>query len=104
DTIYVLRHSPLMAREKVYSEVLNLRVDEPLSQEVKRIAEQHETSESDAARRLLAWGVEAHRAMEARRLLRPYDAPEPDFPQRMRITVHWEDFDPAEDDDFGVSW
>jgi hypothetical protein len=42
--------------------------------------------------------------MEARRLLRPYDAPEPDFPQRMRITVLWEDFDPAEDDDFGVSW
>ena len=93
-----------MAKEKVFSEVLNLRVDEALSGEVKRIAGQHETTDSDAARRLLGWGVEAHRAMEARRLLRAYDAPAPEFPQRMRITVQWEEFDPAEDDDYGVSW
>lgn len=88
----------------MFSEVLNLRVDEALSGEVKRIAGQHGTTDSDAARRLLAWGVEAHRAMEARRLLRAYDAPPPEFPQRMRITVQWEEFDPSEDDDFGVSW
>jgi len=93
-----------MAKEKVYSEVLNLRVEEVLSQEIKRIAGQHQTSESDAARRLLAWGVEAHRAMEARELLRPYDAAEPELPQRMKITVVWEDFDPQYESDFGVSW
>jgi hypothetical protein len=93
-----------MAKEKLYSEVLNLRVDEALSGEIKRIAIQHETSESDAARRLLAWGVEAHRAKEARDLLQPHDAPRPDWPQRMRITVVWEDFDPEHDRDYGVSW
>jgi hypothetical protein len=93
-----------MAKEKVFSEVLNLRVDEPLSREVKRIAGQHETSDSDAARRLLAWGVIAHRAMEAHRLLAPYDVEEDWPPERMRITIRYEPFDPTEDDDFGVSW
>ncbi len=94
-----------MAKEKVYSEVLNLRVDAALSREVKRIGAQHETSDSDAARRLLAWGVEAHRAMEARELLRAYDAPESDFPTRMRISVRWEEIDPEDfDDDHGVVW
>jgi hypothetical protein len=63
------------------------------------------TSESDAARRLLAWGVEAHRAMEARELLRPYDAPQPEDPVRMRISVTWEEFDPENvDGDYGVRW
>ncbi|HEU5371301.1 MAG TPA: hypothetical protein VFU51_02810 [Gaiellaceae bacterium] len=93
-----------MAREKTYSEVLNLRVEEALSQEVKRIAGQHETSDSDAARRLLAWGVEAHRAMEAHRLLQRYDAEESHIPLRMKITVRYEPFEPEYDDDYGVSW
>jgi len=94
-----------MAKEKIFDQVLNLRVDKALSDEVKRIAGQHDTSDSDAARRLLAWGVEAHRAMEARQLLRPYDAPEPEWPLRMRIKVEWEVFDPADgDNDYGVSW
>ena len=94
-----------MAKEKVYSEVLNLRIDTALDREIKRIAGQHGASESDAARRLLAWGVETHRAMEARDLQRAYDAPEPDFPVRMRILVTWEEIDPGEfDGDYGVVW
>jgi hypothetical protein len=85
----------LMAKEKTYSEVLNLRVDEPLSQEIKRIAAQRETSESDTARMLLGWGVEAHRKMEAKTLMRPYDYEEPDF-TRVVIDVHWEQYDPED--------
>lgn len=83
-----------MAKEKTYSQVLNLRVDEPLSRELKRIASARETSESEIARMLLGWGVEAHRNMEAKELLRPYDAEDPDWPMRMRVEVRWEAFDP----------
>ncbi len=86
-----------MAKEKTYSEVLNLRVDEPLAKEIKRIAGQKEASESEVARMLLGWGVEAHRSMEAKELLRPYDAKLSDEPQRMRVTVVWEDVDPDEE-------
>lgn len=80
-----------MAKEKVYSEVLNLRIDEPLSQEIKRIAAQRESSESDTARMLLGWGVEAHRNMEGKKLMRPYDAPAPEG--RLVIDVYWEDIE-----------
>lgn len=89
-------HDAFMPKEKTYSEVLNLRVDEPLDAEIKRIARQRDKSESETARMLLAWGVEAHRSMEAKILLRPYDEQEPDWPQQMRITVEWIDFDPEE--------
>ncbi len=105
DRAAVTRHTRHMAKEKVYSEVLNLRIDPALSSEVKRIAAAHETTESDAARRLLVWGVEAHRAVEASELLRRYDAPEPDFPTRMRVSVFREEVDPAEwDGDPGLVW
>jgi hypothetical protein len=82
-----------MAKEKIFSEVLNIRVDKPLAEEIERIAHQRETSESDVARMLLAWGVEAHRSMEAQQLLRPYDASPPEGPARMRVTVVWEEVD-----------
>jgi hypothetical protein len=85
-----------MAKEKTYTEVLNLRVDRALSQEIKRIASQRETSESDIARMLLGWGVEAHRNMEAKLLLRPYDY-EPATPfERPVIEVRWEQYDPED--------
>lgn len=83
-----------MARKTLYSEVLNLRVDEALSSELKRIAATRGVSESEVARMLLGWGVEGHRNMEAKELLRPYDATEPEWPQRMRVEVRWESFDP----------
>jgi hypothetical protein len=85
-----------MARERTYTEVLNLRIDEPLNREIERIAAQRGQSASDTARMLLGWGVRAHRAMEARLLMRPYDYEEPTFPQRMVIDVHWEEIDPDE--------
>ena len=82
-----------MARKPAYPEVLNLRIDEALSREIKRIAAQGEKSDSDVARMLLGWGVEAHRNMEAKVLMRPYDYEEPDF-TRMVVDVRWEQHEP----------
>jgi hypothetical protein len=84
-----------MAKEKTYTEVLNLRIDPALSREIQRIAAQRETSDSDVARMLLGWGVEAHRRMEAKVLMRPYDYQGPEF-ERMVIDVRWEEFDPED--------
>ena len=83
-----------MAKEKVYSEVLNLRLDKAMSAEIKRIAEQRGESESECARRLLDWGIMAHRDMEAQQLRRPYDAEPPEFPLRLIVGAQWEVFDP----------
>jgi hypothetical protein len=44
---------------------------------------------------LLGWGVEAHRKMEAKTLMRPYDYEEPDF-TRVVIDVRWEQYDPED--------
>jgi hypothetical protein len=84
-----------MARKVAYPEVLNLRIDEALSREIKRIAKQRGESESVVARMLLGWGVEAHRRMEGKLLMRPYDYEEPDY-TRMVIDVRWEQYDPED--------
>jgi hypothetical protein len=81
-----------MAKEKVYSEVLNLRIDEAMSQEIKRIAIQREQPESETARMLIDWGIEAHRAREAALLRLRYDAgpPEDRFgPMALVVTAEW---------------
>jgi hypothetical protein len=88
-----------MALERTYSEVLNLRIDAPLASEIKRIAAQRGSSESDTARLLLTWGVEAHRAMEAKQLLRRYDAAPINEPVRMVIDVRWEQYDEWDEQD-----
>jgi len=86
-----------MAREKTYSDVLNLRIEPALAREIKRIAEKRGASESDTARLLLTWGVEAHRAMEAKELLRRYDAEPVNENLRMVIDVRWETHDEWEE-------
>jgi hypothetical protein len=63
-----------MAREKNYSETLNLRIDPALAREIERIAKRRGVSDSEAARSLLALGVDADRTIEAAWLRRPYDA------------------------------
>lgn len=81
-----------MAKEKVYSEVLNLRVDEAMSAEIKRIATQEGSPESETARSLMAWGITAHRAREAALLRRPFDAgpPHDQFgPMALVVTAEW---------------
>jgi hypothetical protein len=82
-----------MAKEKVYSEVLNLRVDEAMSAEIKRIAAQREQPESEIARMLIDWGIEAHRAREAALLRRRYDAGPPvdeyGEPMELEVVAQW---------------
>ena len=70
-----------------------------MSREISGSLFEHENLESDTARTLLGWGIEAHRDMEAKELLRPYDAGErrgKDFPLEMRVGVRWEEMDPYE--------
>ena len=81
-----------MAREKTYSETLNLRIDPALAREITRIAKKRGTSESETARSLLSLGVDADRKIEAALLMRPYDAEDGDLIPI--LGVHWEEFDP----------
>lgn len=84
-----------MAKEKVFSEVLNLRVDEAMSREIKRIAAQRSEPESETARMLIDWGIEAHRAREAALLSRRYDEGTPENrhgePLKLEIVAQWVD-------------
>src|SRR3954469_17399052 len=53
-------------------DVLNIRVDAALAAEVDRVAAVLGTSASDAARKLLQYGIEVARKLEADDLMRPY--------------------------------
>jgi len=89
-----------MAKEKVYSEVLNLRTDEAMRREIKRIAAQENQAESEAARQLIDWGIEAYRAREVARLRLPYDVETPvgehGDPMRLEVVARWVEYDPTE--------
>ncbi len=84
-----------MAKEKVFSEVLNLRIDEAMSREVKRIAGVVGQPESETARMLIDWGIEAHRAKEAALLRLRYDTDAENMtdqygvPLVLRIVAEW---------------
>jgi len=84
---------PRMAKEKVYSEVLNLRIDDAMSQEIKRIAAQQGKPESETARSLIDWGIEAHRAREVALLRRRYDAGPPQTERgdqmELQVVAQW---------------
>jgi hypothetical protein len=71
-----------MTRERKLKEVLNVRLDEPLARELRRIAGSRGSSESDVARRLLGFGIEVERRLEAARLSDrwEWERPEPDHP------------------------
>jgi hypothetical protein len=87
-----------MAKEKVYSEVLNLRVDEPMRDEIKRIAAQEGKPESETARSLIDWGIQARRAREIALLQRPYDAGPPEDehgePMYLDVIAVWKQHNP----------
>jgi hypothetical protein len=93
-----------MAKEKVFSEVLNLRVDEAMSKEIKRIAKQTEQAESETARSLIAWGIQAHRAREIAVLELPYDMGDSGpfdrhgDPLTLRVVARWEPWAPWDED------
>jgi hypothetical protein len=85
--------------QKIFSEVLNLRIDEAMSREVKRIAKQGDQPESETARALIAWGIEAHRAREVALLELPYDMGNDPVdrhgePLVLRVVARWEPWAP----------
>lgn len=92
-----------MAKEKTYSEVLNLRIDEAMSREIKRIAKQSDQAESETARSLIAWGIDAHRAREIAMLELPYDMGDNPVdrhgdPLRLRVVARWEPWAPWDEE------
>lgn len=71
-----------MTRERKLREVLNVRLDEPLARELRRIAGARGTTESEVARGLLSYGIEVSRRLESQNLSEPWawEKPLPDDP------------------------
>jgi hypothetical protein len=63
-----------MTRQKRLKEVLNVRLDVPLAQEIRRIATSRGTTESEVARDLLSYGANVARQLEADRLSESYES------------------------------
>jgi hypothetical protein len=63
-----------MTRTKKLREVLNVRLDQPLAKEIRRIALDRGSTESEVARLLLSYGVEVQRRLDAQRFSRSYHA------------------------------
>lgn len=61
-----------MTTGKKLRDVLNVRLDENLAREIRRIAATREQSESEVARWLLGYGIEVSRRLEATRLSEPF--------------------------------
>jgi hypothetical protein len=101
DSDDVIHHDQAMAKEKVYSEVLNVRVDEAMSNEIKRIANQGGSADSETARMLIEWGIEAHRAREVAKLKLRYDVDAPHDrhgdPLVLTVEARWVPADDWED-------
>jgi hypothetical protein len=61
-----------MTPARKLSEVLNVRLDQPLAREIGRIAGTQGRSESEVARDLLRYGIEVQRRLEAGHLAKPF--------------------------------
>jgi hypothetical protein len=79
-------------KKQSLSGVLNIRVDEALSREVDRIAKVEETSASEAARKLIGFGVEVQRQVEASYLRLPYTLDREKTDGRIVITAEWKPY------------
>lgn len=76
-------------KKQSLSGVLNLRVDDALSREIDRIALVEGTSASEAARKLLGYGVEVQRQIEASYLRLPYSLDREQASGRVVIEAAW---------------
>jgi hypothetical protein len=83
-------------KKQSLSGVLNLRVDEALSTEIERIAKVEGLSASEAARKLLGYGVEVQRQVEASFLRLPYDTDTSPGKGRIAIEAGWKRWTPRE--------
>jgi hypothetical protein len=81
-----------VTRERKLREVLNVRLNEPLAREIRRIATVQGKTESEVARTLLSYGAEVERRLEAQRLRQHYAAPEDRRPGALIIEARWEPF------------
>jgi antitoxin component of RelBE/YafQ-DinJ toxin-antitoxin module len=63
-----------MAKRENLTEVLNLRIDRRLAEEVERLAQRRGMTASEVARELLAHGAQVERLLEAQELRLPYTA------------------------------
>ena len=59
---------------KALREALNLRIDDTLSKEIDRIAAHRGESASQVARRLLSFGAEVERRLQAQKLMQHYSS------------------------------
>jgi hypothetical protein len=83
-------------KKQSLSGVLNLRVDEALSREIDRIAGVEGLSASEAARKLLGYGVEVQRQVEASYLRLPYTLDREQTEGRVVIEAAWKPYSPRE--------
>jgi len=79
-------------RKKSLSGVLNLRVDEALSREIDRIAGTEGLSASEAARKLIGYGVEVQRQVESSYLRLPYTLERETTNGRVVIEAAWKPY------------
>jgi hypothetical protein len=85
-----------MTERKQFKDVLNLRLDEALSREIDRIAKVEGTSASEAARKLLGYGVEVQRQVEASYLRLPYTLDRDKTEGRVVVEAAWKPYTPRE--------
>ncbi len=85
-----------MTDGKKLRDVLNVRLDERLAREIRRIATTREQSESEVARWLLRYGIEVSRRLEAANLSElyawekePSDEPFDSRPGIVEIDARW---------------
>jgi hypothetical protein len=84
-------------KKQSLSGVLNLRVDDALSREIDRIAAvEGGTSASEAARKLLGYGVEVQRQIEASYLRLPYSLDREKTPGKVEIEAAWRPYSTRE--------
>lgn len=96
-----------MTRERKLREVLNVRLDEPLALELRRIAGAQGRSESEVARTLLGYGIEVVRRLEAKAFARPFSWQETDevedrVPGLLEIEARWRPMTDEEIDVHGL--
>jgi Ribbon-helix-helix protein, copG family len=93
---YVMDPIRMTDKKQALSDVLNVRVDEPLAREVARIAERQGVAVSEVARQLIRHGVEVERQAEASLLKLPYAWDISKMRGRIVIEANWEPYTRAE--------
>jgi hypothetical protein len=93
-----------VARERKLGDVLNLRVEMPLSREIARYARVQERPESEIARTFLRWGAEVARKLDADTFSKPFEweLPEGEWPTIVEISARRRPMTDEEVDERGL--